>query len=204
MKESKTGVSEETKNQSYLMMNQGKGCLDRADRVVENIGSAILTVLFLIMTLVAIMQVISRYVLAISLSWSEELVIFLFIWTSWLGAGVAAARGMHIEINIFSFALEKKSPDQREKIEHRIRLIGTALIIIFLFYYCYRSFVYLQNTRMLDQYSTAMEINMLWPMSAILAGGILMLFHYLMRFVRDLKAFPTKKITKNSEGRDNL
>jgi TRAP-type C4-dicarboxylate transport system permease small subunit len=33
-----------------------------------------------------------------------------------------------------------------------------------------------------------MEVNMLWPMSAILVGGLLMLLHYLTRFIRDLKA----------------
>jgi len=180
------------------------GCLDGVDQRVEKIGSTVLTVMFLVMTVVAIMQVISRYFLNIALSWSEELIRYLFVWTTYLGAGVATALGMHIEINIFSFVLEKKEPALREKIDRVIRTIGTAFILLFLVYYIYLVIGFLLKIRMMEQISSAMEINMLWPMSGILVGGILMLFHYIVRFLRDLKmARAQRAVKKNSTGRTN-
>ncbi len=167
---------------------RGKGVVDHADRWVEKIGSTVLVALFLVMSVVAFIQVIWRYFLEWPLSWSEELVRYLFVWITFLGAGVATAEGMHIEIDVLSTILAKKPPDRRERIDRTFRIISTFLLLIFLGYYAYLAGDFLWKIHHLKQTSTAMEVNMLWPMSAILVGGLLMLFHYLARIIRDLKA----------------
>ena len=164
------------------------GIVDQADLWLERIGSTILTALFLVMTALGFVQVVCRYFLEFPLYWSEELIRYLFVWTTFLGAGVATARGLHIEIDILSTIVGKKPPLRKEKILRTIRVISTSLMLIFLGYYAYLAGDFLGKIHRLKQSSTAMDVNMLWPMSAILVGGLLMLFHYLTRFIRDLKA----------------
>ena len=167
---------------------RGKGVVDQADLCVEKIGGTVLTALFLVMTAVGFIQVIWRYFLQLPLSWSEELVRYLFVWITFLGAGVATAQNLHIEIDVLSTILAKKPPKRRERIDRTFRIISAFLLLIFLGYYAYLAGDFLWKIHHLKQTSTAMEVNMLWPMSAILVGGLLMLFHYLARIIRDLKA----------------
>ncbi len=47
------------------------------------------------------MQVVMRYVFQNSLSWSEELARYLFLWQIWLGASYAAKKKAHLRIEAF-------------------------------------------------------------------------------------------------------
>jgi len=58
-------------------------------------------VISLIITVAVIfIQVIARYVFNSSLSWSEELSRYLFIWQTWLGASVALRYDKHIRLEM--------------------------------------------------------------------------------------------------------
>jgi TRAP-type C4-dicarboxylate transport system permease small subunit len=139
------------------------------------------------MSALGFIQVVCRYFLEYPLYWSEELIRYLFVWTTFLGAGVATAHGLHIEIDILSTIVAKKPPVRKERILRTIRIISTSLMLIFLAYYAYLASDFLGKINRLKQFSTAMEVNMLWPMSAVLVGAVLMLLHYLARFIRDLE-----------------
>lgn len=182
---------------------RGKGVVDQGDLWLEKMGSTVLTALFLVMTAVGFIQVIFRYFLELPLSWSEELIRYLFVWTTFLGAGVATGYGLHIEIDVLSFTLSKKPPDRRERILRAIRILATFLTLIFLGYYAYLASDFLGNIRRLEQTSTAMDLNMLWPMSAILVGAIFMILHYCARIIRDLKASPPPSADDSEAGWTN-
>jgi TRAP-type C4-dicarboxylate transport system permease small subunit len=47
-------------------------------------------------TVIVIIQVLLRYIFFYSLSWSEEVARFLMIWVSFLTAGLAVQKGLHI------------------------------------------------------------------------------------------------------------
>ena len=51
-----------------------------------------------IMTILVFIQVVMRYVFSNSLSWSEELARFIFLWVSWIGASYAVKEGDIIEV----------------------------------------------------------------------------------------------------------
>lgn len=51
------------------------------------------------MTLLIFLQVIFRYVVKESLSWSEELATYLFIWLTFLGASIATREKTHINVS---------------------------------------------------------------------------------------------------------
>ena len=53
----------------------------------------------MVMVLMVAAQVASRYFLHVSLSHTEEIVRYLFVWATVLGASAAARRGRHISIS---------------------------------------------------------------------------------------------------------
>lgn len=61
-----------------------------------------LLVISLIVTVILIFcQVVLRYVFQSSLSWSEELARYIFIWQIWLGTSVAQKERAHVRIQMF-------------------------------------------------------------------------------------------------------
>lgn len=51
---------------------------------------------------VIFIQVVMRYVFSNSLSWSEELARYVFIWQTWLGASYATRMHRHLRIEVLS------------------------------------------------------------------------------------------------------
>ena len=52
--------------------------------------------------IIIFMQIVMRYVFNNSLSWSEELARYLFIWFSWLGISIGQRKGEHIVITMLT------------------------------------------------------------------------------------------------------
>lgn len=65
--------------------------------------------LFSVMILVSLLQVFFRYVLNDSLTWSEELARYLFVWTAFLGSIIALHRGLHIDVDVLTSIVGKKT-----------------------------------------------------------------------------------------------
>jgi C4-dicarboxylate transporter DctQ subunit len=82
-------------------------------------------VMVLIMTLVVATQVICRYLLGASLTWSEEASRYLLIWITFLGGSIAFKRGMHTGFDALVRAL---SPQAR----WAARLVTLLAIVTFL------------------------------------------------------------------------
>lgn len=66
------------------------------------VGSLVFTVS------IVFVQVIMRYLFNSSLSWSEELTRYIFIWQIWLGASIGLRERKHINIEILNGLLKEK------------------------------------------------------------------------------------------------
>lgn len=88
-------------------------------------------------TIVAVMffQVFFRYILNNSLSWSEEVVRFLFIWLTFLGAALNIRDKWHISVDFFVNILPKK---WREAMV----LFNSILLLLFLFFLAIGGFIW--------------------------------------------------------------
>ncbi|SCZ78153.1 TRAP transporter small permease [Acidaminobacter hydrogenoformans] len=83
----------------------------------------------LVFTVVLIfVQVIMRYVFNNSLSWSEELARYIFIWQIWLGTGVGIRLKEQIRVGI----LAKKLSQTGAKLLNAVALIILLMFCIFL------------------------------------------------------------------------
>ena len=63
--------------------------------ILDKLILALLIIILSAMLVVGTMQVIWRYVLEESLSWSEELMRFLYVWATMLGVGAAQKYGLY-------------------------------------------------------------------------------------------------------------
>jgi C4-dicarboxylate transporter, DctQ subunit len=64
--------------------------------LTEELAAAVLIIL---MVLLVTAQVLSRYLLHVSLSYTEEIVRYLFVWATFLGASAAVRKGRHLSIS---------------------------------------------------------------------------------------------------------
>ena len=96
--------------------------------LIEEWGVAILVI---VMVLMVIAQVLSRYVLHKSLSHTEELVRYLFVWATFLGAAAAAYRNRHLSIAISQNLIPPRYLPWTRRAAAAGAFIFTITIIIF-------------------------------------------------------------------------
>jgi TRAP-type C4-dicarboxylate transport system permease small subunit len=70
-------------------------------RYLNKFAEAIIALLFTAIVVVGAMQVFNRYVLNVSLSWSEEFQKFAFIWLVFIAIPVAYNRSAHLRVETF-------------------------------------------------------------------------------------------------------
>lgn len=133
----------------------------------EEIG---LTLLLVSITVLAFIQVFTRYVFQLPLPWLEELGRYLMVWMVFLGAGLGIQRKTHIGVEL----IEWISPPH---IGRKAKIIITGVIIVFSFVFLIVAKSFLQKQLMLGQVSPAGQYSMGWVFSAILVGGILLVIH---------------------------
>lgn len=113
-------------------------------------------------------QVIMRYVIGRSLSWSEELTRYIFLWQIWVGASYAISMKKHLKIDVFI----NKFHGSMHEILQLISLGCWAFFSVFLA---------VEGTKLVilitaqGQLSPAMQVPMSYSYAAIPVGGVLML-----------------------------
>jgi tripartite ATP-independent transporter DctM subunit len=122
-------------------------------------------VLFAAIVLVVGVEVASRYILNLSFAWSEEISRHLFIWASFMGAGVALKRGAHIGVDSLVTRLSKSM---------RTRLEGIVVLLIIAFAMLLLYYGILAMPTMIRQESITMGFSMGWVFIAAPLGGVIL------------------------------
>ena len=78
----------------------------RFSRIVDRVEEALIAFLLTLMTLIAFMQVVARYVFNFSFVWALELITYLFAWLIFLGISYGVRVNSHIGVDalVKSFA----------------------------------------------------------------------------------------------------
>lgn len=121
-------------------------------------------------------QIICRYVFHNSLSWSEELARYLFVWQCWLGISYSAKKGTHLRITVIHKLFGKTG---RDVLEMLILLVWMGFCV----YLMYRGFELTAMTARYGQVSTAMRLPMQYCYAAIPVGAGLMLIRLIEKAV---------------------
>ncbi|WP_134701212.1 TRAP transporter small permease [Ammoniphilus sp. YIM 78166] len=142
----------------------------------EKLEEGFLVFTMVLMVILIFSQVISRYIIGSSLSWSEELARYIHIWQVWIGASYAVRKSAHIKVEAFKKIFN-------EKIQKIIDLFAL------LAWFGLSLFLAIQGTQMVmkmlerGQTSPAMEIPMWILFSAIPLGGLLMSIRLIQQVI---------------------
>ncbi len=119
-------------------------------------------------TALIFVQIIMRYVVGSSLSWSEELTRYVFLWQIWIGASYAVSARKHLKIDVFVNHFKGNTK----------RVMLFVSLFLWLFFSAYLAVKGTELVRWVyrqEQLSPAMQIPMALPYMAIPVGGMLMI-----------------------------
>jgi len=88
--------------------NKSKINIKKIEKAIYNGVLYTAASMFITMVLLCILQVLCRYIFKISLSFSEELARFLFIWTTFLGSVLALYKNKHVKMELLVLKFPKK------------------------------------------------------------------------------------------------
>ncbi|MBD8876726.1 TRAP transporter small permease [Roseibium polysiphoniae] len=154
--------------------------INRLNRIVDLIENVLVTTLILSATLVAIIQVIARYVFNNSLYWSEEFILYALITMSFLTMGMGVRYASHISVEaVYAFA----SPRMARVLQIGAACLGLGFACVLIWYGTRLAL----NTNKMGQLSPAMRIPVGYIYTVIPVSGGLMVLRYLL-ILKDLFA----------------
>ena len=130
-----------------------------------------------IMTVLVFLQVVMRYVFANSLSWSEEMARFIFLWLSWIGASYAVKERSHFRVEMFANMIQCTA----RKYFVCFILIVWFIFSLFLTWFGTELLLFLHDS---GQFSAAMEIPMTLPYASVPVGCGLMSIRLLIEIYK--------------------
>lgn len=116
------------------MEDRNSSVILRIEEYLNKVLNSLITVIFFIIVVLTIMLVILRYVFNTGITGGNELMEYLFVYTTALGAAIAIGKNEHIKIGYFT---ENRGPVFK-KIADLFGIACIALINIVFMYLSYR------------------------------------------------------------------
>jgi TRAP-type transport system small permease protein len=149
--------------------------LDRIELALRSGLGVVVSVLLSAIAILCFLEVILRYLFAESLPWYDELVGYLLVWLTFLGAVLAQSHGQHIGIE----DLVARAPEgARRALSLASHLVLVAVHLVLLVYGAQLAL------RFLDEYATALPLPMGVVYSVIPLSAALMLLAEAARIAR--------------------
>lgn len=144
--------------------------MEKLDKYIYWTTRAFCGALMVAMLVIIFSQVLARYVFQYSLTWSEELGRYIFVWMTFLGMTVAYRAGAHVALDIICAALKGWSRKTLETINDLLVIVLSSAIL-------YSGInLFLLGMR---QKSPALKLPMQWVYIVVPVSGLLLLFFAL-------------------------
>ena len=142
-------------------------------------------VIGMLLTIVVVLsaQIIARYIFELPLVWSEELVLVLLVWITFLGSALVLEKKGHINID---FAL-RLFP---ERLQRAIELCTAALMVVFCGILVFGGWIMVTST--LDSNMPGLKISVAWLYGGTLLGGVLMFLTAIEQFIQHVRPASTQ------------
>jgi TRAP-type C4-dicarboxylate transport system permease small subunit len=158
----------------------------------KHLEEYILIALSILTVIIVFTQVFMRYVLGESLTWSEEVARYLFIWMIYVGVSYGVQKEKHLGVDAFPLLFEKKG-------RIIIDMIASFSFFVFAVVMTYYGFdIVLKVTRE----SAALELPLEWVYAAPVVGMVLTsirLIQKLISLVKELNALNQDECDKCDE-----
>lgn len=146
------------------------------DKIMRVLNVAVLVILVLLV----VWQVITRYLLGEPSVWSEELASYGFAWATMLGATYVFGKREHMNVDV---AVERFSP----KVQKTLALLSEVLILIF----AVTILIYggIQNTLLtIQQLSSSLPVTMGYLYSIIPISGVFIVLYSILNIYDIMRA----------------
>lgn len=148
----------------------------------ENLEEMVMVICLILMTLIMGIQVFSRYILGMSLSWSEEITRYLFVWSGFLSVSYCTRKCISIKIEQFVASFSRKTKALIKVINHTIEFSLFAYLLPFAYQY-FRSSI---DSR---QVSPACGLPMYIVQAAPLVSFVMVLIRIAQRWYIEFMVF---------------
>jgi|GEM_PF-916025 len=147
---------------------------------MDHFEEAFSSVLIMIMSTFAFANVISRYVIDLSLNFTEELNVYFFVWLTFLGSAWAARVGGHMAVNILYDLFNKRF---RLYLYLAIQVISVVFFVVLGFV----GYVEVCDEVALHAMTETLVVPVWWFTGSIPIGSALCIFRTIQKTVEDLK-----------------
>jgi len=148
--------------------------------IPDRFEEVLLVLLLISMTLVLGVQIIARYVFQNSLTWSEELVRYLFIWSAFLGVPYCINKGASLKVVQFIDYLPAKLKNIVLMIDRVLMVVFFAAIFVF-------GLLVVKNSFLNGQRSPALGLPMYIVYLSVVVGSGLAIIRVIEKIVLCLK-----------------
>lgn len=156
--------------------------LRKLSRILNRTEDVCLVLMFAAMVGIIFVQVIMRYVFKNSLSWSEELGKFLFVWLSWFGISIGARRGEHIKITLFT----DKLPHVPAQITN---ILSELIVLVICGITAYYGAVLVENQSHVRY--AGIKISMSYGYLSVTVGCVMMMIRNILSILQSVEAIRT-------------
>jgi len=146
-------------------------------RLVDRLEEGACVFLLVVMTGVAFVNVITRYLIRFSLAFTEELVVSLFVWLTLLGTAVAFREGSHLA---FTFLVDRSPRTVRRLSIWLAAALGVALFGLLIYF----GLGQIRSERMLGTTSEALAIPQWWYTAGIPVFGAVVILRIVQGAIR--------------------
>lgn len=166
---------------SQDIYREGKHMAVNIFKWIDRILKSVIFALVITILLVGVLQIVFRYVLKSSLSWSEELIRYCFVWTTMLCVPIGIHEGKHVAIDSLKSLIKGKGSKYYDILIYLIELANFVILIYFGFRLA------MNNT---NQLSAAMRVPISYLIMAVPVSGILGVFYVIFQII-----FKSKEIS---------
>ncbi len=153
--------------------------MERIDKWFTGLNKIFISAATIVMFALVFLNVVARYIFSVSWAEFEEITIFLMIFITWFGMGVALREGRLVAFDILQDALPPKA----------LMLLRTAIGLLLLFIagvFVFWGYKFCVRVSGLE--TAVLQISRAIPYSAIPIGGAIFIIHLLISFPKFVKA----------------
>lgn len=156
--------------------------LERIDARLAQAEMVVTLITFVAMLALMVVQVACRYALKIALPWSEELIRYLFVAATFVGAAMVSKQRSHISIDLMDAILAGVKDDAtRRRLDHWTWIVSDVASMAASGVFAVLTWRFLVIMRDTEQVSPAMELPVAIVVAAMFAGVALMFVHHAVK-----------------------
>lgn len=147
----------------------------------RHLEEALIVVLMALMTILIGVQIFMRYVMGASLSWSEELARYFFIWMTYIGIAYAVHKDAHIRVTMATDRLSAAG-------QIYARILAHLIFCAFALFVMYQGWFMVEKTFRFGQKSASLGIPMGVIYLAPFTGFLLTVIRLIQSLFIDLRS----------------